>query len=145
MASAIVAGAAPPPSTSWVESLAAGGLSAGAHQQQRSDPTTLPTQHAAVAVHFSPDFVVQNHPQPPIYDDSGAQLGRNGKGNRLLRIVRNARGTVVLLSFLESQRDQTVQLAARTPMPRAAFNATFGKFGRCASEEVIVELLNYLS
>jgi len=78
MASSIV-GAPPPPSMSWVESP---GLTAGAHQQ-RSDP--LPTtQHA----HFSPDFVVQNHPQP-VYDDScapggGAQLGRNGKGNEFL-------------------------------------------------------------
>jgi len=80
MASSIVVAAPPPPPTSWVESpaaaaaAAAGLLTAGAHPQ-RSDPT-LP-------VHFSPDFVVQNHPQP-VFDDAcapGSQLARNGKGN----------------------------------------------------------------
>jgi len=69
MASSIVA--APPPSTSWVESP---GMTAGPHPP-RSDPL-LATQHA----HFSPDFVVQNHPQPCAPGGAG-QLGSNGKGN----------------------------------------------------------------
>ena len=92
MASSIVAAAPPPPPSSWVEASPVGGLTAGAHHQHRSDPTTLPPTTQLVA-HFSPDFVVQNHPQPTIYDDGsggGAQLGgRNGKGNlyRLLYVT----------------------------------------------------------